>query len=125
MKWLDWCSLLADIVTFIGIPALLIQNRNLLQQYRESHRQKGVSEDCLEFLAPGRAVNLVPLSQLPTFPRVGESVYLPAEEGAEADRGFYRVDSLEYLFMRPTDDQTTVPVQAALGKVVAKVTKIH
>ncbi len=125
MKWLDCLSLVADIVALVGIPSCWIQNRQLLKQYQEAHKTKIVSENCLEFLAPGRAVNLVPLDNLVTLPRVGETVYLPAEPGAESERGLYRIESLDHFFVRPTEGEMTQPVQAVLGKVVARVTRIQ
>jgi hypothetical protein len=124
MNWLDCFSLVADVVTVVGVPSLWYANRQLWKQYQESHKMEIVSENCLEFLAPGRAINLVPLKTLPVLPRVGEIVDLPAERGAESEIGSYRVERLDHVFVRPPDDQVTQPVPAVLGKVIARVSRI-
>ena len=124
MKWPDLLSLVTNIVTLIGIPSLWYANRELWKQYREARRIKIVSENCLEFLAPGRAINLVRLDGLPVLPRMGDMVYLPAEDGGEFDSGSYRVQKLEYFFVRPAEEQCTQPAEAVLGKVVAKVERV-
>ena len=124
MKWLDWFSLVADVVTIIGIPSLWYAYHQLWKQHREARRIKIVSENCLEFLVPGRAINLVRLDGLPVLPRMGDMVYLPAEDGGEFDRGSYRVQKLEYFFVRPAEEHCTQPAEAVLGKVVANVERV-
>jgi hypothetical protein len=124
MNWLDCFSLVADVVTVVGIPSLLYANRQLWKQYQESHRARIVSENCLEFLAPGRAINLVPLETLSVLPRVGEIVDLPAETGAESEIGSYRVERIDHVFVRSSEDQMRQPVQAVLGKVIARVSRV-
>jgi|SRR5208283_2082698 len=122
---MKWFSLLADFVTVLGIPSLLYLYRQLRKQYQESHKMKTVSENCLEFLAPGGAINLVPLETLPVLPRVGEIVDLPAETGAESEIGSYRIERVDHVFVRPPEGKMTQSVQAILGKVIARVSRIR
>jgi hypothetical protein len=124
MNWLDRFSLVADLFTVLGIPSLFYLYHQLWKQYRESHEERIVSESCLEFLAPGRAINLVPLETLSVLPRVGEIVDLPAEAGAESEIGSYRVERIDHVFVRPPIGQMTQPVQAVLGKVIARLSRL-
>lgn len=83
----DPLSLIADVVTIVGIPALVISTVTFYQEYRKERAErraiKGVSEDCLEFYDPhGRvAINLVPLEVVKVLPRPGDVVFLPEKLG--------------------------------------------
>ena len=79
---LDTFSLVADVVTVVGIPSLWYANRQLWKQYRESLKPKIASENCLEFLAPGQSNK--PRSRLrasQSCPELGKwSIYQRKEE---------------------------------------------
>lgn len=121
--WPDPISLVADIVTIIGIPVLAVTTGKLYQEYSKSREIKNVSQDCLEFNEKGTGINLVPLDRVAAFPRAGDIVFLPGEthEGKNYGGGEYEVERVAFTFNEaPEIDQ---PCPAVPSKVVASVRK--
>lgn len=119
----DPISLVADIVTIIGIPVLAVTTGKLYQEYSKSREIKNVSQDCLEFNEKGTGINLVPLERVAAFPRPGDIVFLPGEthEGKNYGGGEYEVERVAFTFNEaPEIDQ---PCPAVPSKVVASVRK--
>jgi hypothetical protein len=121
--WPDPISLVADIVTIIGIPVLAVTTGKLYQEYSKSREIKNVSQDCLEFNEKGTGINLVPLERVAAFPRPGDIVFLPGEtnEGKNYGGGEYEVERVAFTFNEASEiDQ---PCPAVPSKVVASVRK--
>lgn len=121
--WPDPISLVADIVTIIGIPVLAVTTGKLYQEYSKSREIKNVSQDCLEFNEKGTGINLVPLDRVAAFPRPGDIVFLPGEthEGKNYGGGEYEVERVAFTFNEaPEIDQ---PCPAVPSKVVDSVRK--
>jgi hypothetical protein len=121
--WPDPISLVADILTIVGIPVLAVTTGRLYQEYSKSREAKNVSQDCLEFNEKGTGINLVPLETVAAFPRPGDIVFLPGEmhEGKNYGGGEYEVEKVAFTFNEaPEIDQ---PCPAVPSKVVAYVRK--
>jgi hypothetical protein len=121
--WPDPISLVADIVTIIGIPVLVVTTDRLYREYSKSRAVKHVSQDCLEFNENKTGINLVPLERVAAFPRPGDIVFLPGEthEGKNYGGGEYEVEKVAFTFNEaPEIDQ---PSPAVPSKVVAYVRK--
>ena len=124
-KWPDPISLLADLVTIVGIPFLWHTTRRMYRDYLKSRGVKIVSQDCVEFTERKVGINLVPLDKIAAFPRPGDTVYLPGEthEGKNYGRGEYEVERIAFTFDEaPEIDQ---PCPAIPSKVVAYVRKLR
>jgi hypothetical protein len=121
IAWPDPISLLADIVTIVGIPALWISTQQVYREYLKGREIRSVSQDCLEFTERDTAINLVPLEKVVAFPRQGDIVFLPGEtrEGKNLGGGRYEVEKVAFTFDEALDvDQ---PCPAVPSKVVAYV----
>ena len=123
----DPISLVADVVTFVGIPALSWTTYQLWQELRRERAErkafKSVSQDCLEFSDGRVGINLVPLERVAAFPRPGDLVFLPGEtrEGKNYGGGEYEVEKIGFSFNEaPEVDQ---PCPAVPSKVIAHVRK--
>lgn len=121
--WPDPISLVADIVTIIGIPVLAVTTGKLYQEYSKSREIKNVSQDCLEFNEKGTGINLVPLDRVAAFPRPGDIVFLPGEthEGKNYGGGEYEVERVAFTFNEAPE--INQPCPAVPSKVVASVRK--
>jgi hypothetical protein len=120
-RWPDPISLVADVVTVIGIPVLIATTYTLYREYRKSREIKNVSQDCLEFNDRNTGINLVPLEKAAAFPRPGDIVFLPGEthDGKNYGGGEYEVERIAFTFHEaPEIDQ---PCPAVPSKVVAYV----
>jgi hypothetical protein len=122
-NWPDPISLVADIVTFVGVPIIAVSLYQLAQEFRRARVPKGVSQDCLEFYDSREkvGVNLVPLKTVSAFPRVGDRVFLPGEthDGENYGGGEYEVEKIAFTFSEaPEVDQ---PCPAVPSKVVVYV----
>jgi hypothetical protein len=121
--WLSVISIVANIASILAIPVLIvgyIELRKLYKEIRAIRTPRGVSEDAVEFLEGGVAINLVPIAKLPFLPRKGDTVNLPSERGAP-DSGAYEVTDVCHIYW--VDDEETGPCPARLKKVVASVKK--
>lgn len=127
--WPDPISLLADIVTFVGIPALVVTTWKIYREFQKERAErealKIVSEGCLEFYDSQQKVgiNLVPLEKITALPRPGDRVFLPGEmhNGIQYGVGEYEVESISFIFHEAPDiDQ---PCPALPSKVIASVRK--
>jgi hypothetical protein len=49
LAWPDPFSFIADVITMVGIPTLVVTNYRLYREYAKSRQVKNVSQDCLEF----------------------------------------------------------------------------
>lgn len=100
--WPDPLSLVADVVTIIGVPVLAVSIWKLYQDAKEARKLKGVGEDCLNFydITAKCAINLVPVKDFSIVPRVGDIVSLPGETDEERnyDGGRYEVVSVEFYY---------------------------
>ena len=117
---MDCLSVIADVVTLLGVPSIAVSEWLLWQQWREFQRPKIVSEDCLEFCIGRTAINLTPLQTLRFLPRQGDIVHLPGE-GAEFGQGTYRIASLEYIYLQPRERKVRQPSASELKKVIARI----
>ena len=131
MNWPDPISAVADVVTFIGIPALAFTSYQMWQEIKkvraERNEIKIVSQDCLEFYDPDQrvGVNLVPLDTIVAIPRVGDTVHLPGEtrEHQNYGAGLYEITKVEFTYHEaPEVDQ---PCPAIPSKVIAHVRMIR
>lgn len=100
----DPISLIADVISIIGIPILAISTRNLYRDAKKAREPQSVSHGCLEF---GRAhnksgINLVPLSDVTAIPRPGDTVVLPGEyvDHKNYGDGVYKVESVLFSYPR-------------------------
>jgi len=123
----DPISLVADAVTFVGIPALACSTYQLWQGLRRERAERkafrSVSQGCLEFSDEKVGINLVPLETVAALPRPGDIVFLPGETRAGENRGegVYEVEKVSFTFLEaPEIDQ---PCPAVPSKVVAHVRK--
>ena len=125
--WPDPISLAADVVTFVGIPVLVVTTLKFYREYRNEAAErkaiKGVTEDHLEFYDTRNkaVVDIVPLDRMAAFPRAGDVVFLPnvVYDGRIVAGGSYEVERLNFTFCRP-EPETDEP---RLLKVIALVHK--
>jgi hypothetical protein len=70
--WPDPISLVADVVTIVGVPVLAVSTWKLYQDAKEARELKGVGEDCLNFydVTAKCGINLVPIKDFPIIPAV-------------------------------------------------------
>jgi hypothetical protein len=127
---LRWLNLIAEIVTIIGVPVLVVSMFKLYREYQRDRAGrgtiKGVSEDCLEFYdrQENVAVNLIPLETIRVLPRPGDFVFLPGEtrDGVNHNAAEYEVEKVTFDFREaPEVDQ---PCPAIPAKVVVYVRRI-
>jgi len=123
LTWPDPLSLIADVVTIVGIPILVVTSYRLYREYAKSREVKNVSQDCLEFNEKGTGINLVPLQRIVAFPRPGDIVFLPGEthEGKNYGGGEYEVEKVAFAFHEAPEIEQPCP--AVPSKVVAYVRK--
>ncbi len=126
--WPDPISLVADIVTIVGIPVLAVATWNLYLQVRKARQLKAVSEDCVSFhdVVLKCGINLVPFKQLAAIPRPGDHISLPGETDEQRNYGggWYEVVSVEFHYRgdRESDRQTpatTSVIQINVRKLVS------
>ena len=127
---LRWLNLIADIVTIIGVPVLVVSVCKLYREHQKERAERGtirgVSEDCLEFYDRQEkvAINLIPLETIRILPRVGDFVFLPGEtrDGVNVSAAEYEVEKVSFNFREaPEVDQ---PCPAAPAKVIVYVRRI-
>ena len=119
--WPDPVSFVADVVSIVGIPVLVVTTYKLYREYLKSREIKNVSQDCLEFNEQKVGINLVPMEKVAAFPRPGDIVFLPGEthEGRNYGGGEYEVERVAFTFHEaPEIDQ---PCPAVPSKVIAYV----
>jgi hypothetical protein len=114
----DPISLIADIVTLIGVPTLAVSTWKLYQAEREQRKPKGVSQGCVSFYDVDQKVNinLIPFEHLVALPRTGDQITLPGEtaDGKSYGDGVYKVQGVEIHCVerpdlpRPTSAATSV-----------------
>ena len=126
--WPDPISLVADIVTIVGLPVLAVSTWNLYRQVRKARQLKAVSEDCVSFYDIGCkcGINLVPFKHLASVPRPGDRISLPGEtdEKRNYGGGWYEVISVDFYYRedRESDRQTpatTSVIQINVRKLVS------
>ena len=122
-SWPDPISLVADLVTIVGIPVLAATTGGLYREYAKNRAVKNVSQDCLEFNENKTGINLVPLERVVAFPRPGDIVYLPGEThgGTNYGGGAYEVEKVAFTFNEAPELEQPCP--AVPSKVVAYVRK--
>jgi hypothetical protein len=127
---LRWLNLIAEIVTIIGVPVLVVSMFKLYREYQRDRAGRrtiqGVREDCVEFYdrQENVVVNLIPSEMIRVLPRPGDFVFLPGEtrEGVNLAAAEYEVEKVSFDFREaPEVDQ---PCPAAPAKVVAYVRRI-
>jgi hypothetical protein len=120
--WPDPISLVADVITFIGVPTLawslfeLWQDRKRVRDEelkarqmaeeieRRIHTQRRaiLNQGCVDFAdtRQGVTVNLVPFEKLVALPRPGDFVMLPGEtrNGQNVGAGEYEVERVSLNF---------------------------
>lgn len=126
--WPDPISLIADIVTIVGLPVLAVSTWNLYQQVKKDRQPRGVSEDCVSFYDVGLkcGINVVPFKHLAAIPRPGDHISLPGEtdEKRNYGGGWYEVISVDFHYRedreidRPTPATTSV-IQINVRKLVS------
>jgi hypothetical protein len=124
----DPLSLLADIVTFVGIPSLGIGTWKLWNDLKKDRIDAGhrkiVSQGCIDFQHQGVSINLVPFEKLAALPRPGDFVDLPGEtrDGKNSGRGKYEVERVGFTFLEAPeiDDQ---PCPAVASKIIVYICK--
>jgi hypothetical protein len=123
MNWIKFLDIVADVVTIVGIPVLVVATGKLYQEYRKAREVKFVSQDCLEFNEQKTGINLVPLKMVSAFPRPGDAVFLPGEthDGKNYGGGEYEVEKLAFTFDEAPE--IAQPCPAIPSKVVAYVRK--
>lgn len=114
-------SALGSLASILALPIVGATYYRLYQVRKAVRIPKIVSEDCLEFLHGGTAINLVKLSNLQFLPRAGDVVLLPSEHG-ESGSGFYEVLDVCHSYDEDTND-TMTPCPARPMKIVARVKK--
>lgn len=98
--WPDPISLVADVVTIVGIPVLAVTTYRLYREYAKGREVKNVSQDCLESNENKTGINLVPLKKVAALPRPRDIVFLPGEphEGKNYGSGEYEVERVAFAF---------------------------
>lgn len=116
-QWPDPISLVADVVTFIGIPVLVYSTKGLYREFNELRKTKGVSEDCVTFWDVGTkcAINNVPFKKTGVIPRVGDFVYLPGERDGDHSYGDgkYQVVEINFHYREDRDGHPFIPASAS------------
>jgi hypothetical protein len=125
-QWPDPISLVADIVTFVGIPVLAYSTRGLYGEFKELRRVRGVSEDCVTFwdVDTKCAINNVPFKKTGSIPRVGEHVYLPGERDGDRSYGDGKYKVLEINFHYREDRKAHPFIPASASAIEIHVRKI-
>jgi hypothetical protein len=135
MTWLDWLSVVADGVTFLGVPILVMSALRLRHDLKKDRAEEAqsridathreiVSQGCLDFHDTRRKVgiNLVPFEKLGALPRSGDFVMLPGEtrDGKTYGAGEYEVERVRFSFQEAPEiaDQ---PCPAVPSKIIVDV----
>ena len=109
----DPISFIADVVTIIGVPVLVVATWQLYQEAKEARKRKGVGEDCLNFfdVTAKCAVNLVPFKNVTTIPSVGDVVTLPGETDGRKNYGGgrYEVVGVEFYYQEDRESYRPSP----------------
>jgi hypothetical protein len=128
-QWPDPISLVADVVTFVGIPVLAYSTYQLVKQVEKERQPQSVSHGCLEFADADRrlGINLVPLKEITAIPRAGDVVLLPGETRGMENRGagLYRILNVEFTYLEDYDGEVDQPCGALPAKIIANVRKIE
>jgi hypothetical protein len=127
-QWPDPISLVADAITFVGFPTLVVSTLKLYREVKkqreearkereEARRARGVSEDCVSFRDVDQkcAINLVPFKQIAVIPRVGDNVYLPGETDGEQNYGGgkYAVVGVDFHYREDSEAHPFIPASAS------------
>jgi hypothetical protein len=111
--WPDPISIVADIVTIVGMPVLAVSSWRLYREVKHARKPKGVSEDCISFfdLTEQCTVNIVPFERMAAIPRVGDRITLPGESGEDgnAGAGKYEVAGVDFYYRKASDVNRPAP----------------
>jgi hypothetical protein len=128
-QWLDIISLIADVVTFAGLPLLYFSNRQLLNTVRRAHYLNAVGQDSINFAraGDGTGINCVPLTAITAIPRPGDMVLLPGEyvSGINYGGGTYIVESVVFSYISLLTGTSDLPCPAEQARIVVKVRDMH
>ena len=123
-SWPDPISLVADVVTFIGIPVLVYSTWSLYRQFEKDRQPKGVSEDCVSFydVDDKCAINLAPFKHLAVIPRAGDYVYLPGETDAERNYGSgkYEVVAVQFHYREDSKVHPFIPATTSAIEIMVR-----
>jgi len=122
----DPISLVADAITFLGIPTLAAATIALFREVKKARQIGIVSFECIEFNDADAhvAVNLVPFKTIKAIPRVGDQVYLPGEvhDGKRYSNGLYEVVRTLFIYDEaPYEEQ---PCAATPAKICIDVRRL-
>lgn len=124
--WSPYVSVIGFVIALPTVIAAYYQSFKARQEARRALEGMLHSRDCLEFVAgDGTCINLVPLETLPTLPRAGDVILLPAD-GLEGQFliGAYLVERVEHIYTR-AEYKGCRPQEARLTKAVAQVTSLN
>ncbi len=126
-SWPDPISLIADVVTLIGVPTLAYSTWNLYKQAKKAREPQSVSHGCLEFAYADErcGINLVPLEAITAIPRAGDRVFLPGETRNFENRGggYYEVVSVDFSYLE-APEEVDQPCPALPSKIIVKVRRL-
>ncbi len=125
--WPDPISLVADVVTIVGVPVLAVSTWKLYQDAKEARELKGVGEDCLNFydVTAKCGINLVPIKDFSIIPRTGDIVSLPGETDEKRNYGSGRYEVVSVEFYYREDRESYRPSPAAPLAIQINVKKAH
>ncbi|MHB1021002.1 MAG: hypothetical protein ACYC46_12545 [Acidobacteriaceae bacterium] len=139
-QWPDPISLVADVITFVGFPTLVVSTIQLYKEVgrereearkerEEARRARGVSEDCVTFfdVESKCAINSVPFKKTGAIPRVGDNVYLPGERDGDRSYGDgkYRVLEINFHYREDREAHPFIPASASAIEIhVRKITSL-
>lgn len=125
-QWPDPISLVADIVTFIGIPLLFYSTNELYREFKELRKMRGVTENCVTFFDVDTkcTINAVPFKKTGAIPRVGNYVYLPGERDGDRSYGDGKYKVLEINFHYREDHEAHPFIPASASAIEIHVRKI-
>jgi hypothetical protein len=119
----DPISLIADIVTLVGVPTLAVSTWKLYQAKKEERKPKGVSQGCVSFYDVDQKmnINLIPFEHLIALPRIGDQITLPGEtdNGKSYGDGVYKVQGIEIHYIERPD--LPRPASAATSVITVNV----
>lgn len=124
--WSPYVSVIGFLIALPTVVAVYYQSFKARQEARRALEGTLHSRDCLEFIAgDGTCINLVPLETLPSLPRAGDVILLPAN-GLDGEflTGAYLVEKVEHIYTR-ADYKGARPQEARLTKAVAQVTSLN
>jgi hypothetical protein len=107
-SWPDPISLIADVITLVGIPTLAYSTRNLYKQAKKAGEPQSVGHECLQFHDEDKEVgiNLVLLETVTAIPRTGDRVFLPGQtlDFKNFSGGLYEVLSVDFHYLEAPDE---------------------